>query len=98
VALQAWISADPKRRALFEQAQIVWRLTGATTRQWDLARARRQLWRARFRAAPRWLVPPPWARIAAALALVTVGTAWWRSEEHTSELQSRLVISYAVFC
>src|SRR5213075_3372353 len=22
----------------------------------------------------------------------------WRSEEHTSELQSRLVISYAVFC
>jgi len=78
VALQAWISADPRRRARFEQAQIVWRLTGATTRQWDLARARRQLWRARFRAAPRWLVPPPWAWIAAALALVTVGTAWWR--------------------
>src|SRR5213075_1606403 len=25
-------------------------------------------------------------------------TIWIRSEEHTSELQSRLVISYAVFC
>src|SRR5213075_3605990 len=26
------------------------------------------------------------------------GCRCWRSEEHTSELQSRLVISYAVFC
>src|SRR3546814_2946580 len=24
--------------------------------------------------------------------------AWWRSEEHTSELQSLMRISYAVFC
>src|SRR3546814_7450525 len=25
-------------------------------------------------------------------------TSWWRSEEHTSELQSLMRISYAVFC
>src|SRR5213075_1359233 len=28
----------------------------------------------------------------------TIAIAYGRSEEHTSELQSRLVISYAVFC
>src|SRR3546814_3931974 len=39
----------------------------------------------------------PWARqlIAAAEAL---GQAYLRSEEHTSELQSLMRISYAVFC
>src|SRR3546814_5437287 len=26
------------------------------------------------------------------------GDRWWRSEEHTSELQSLMRISYAVFC
>src|SRR3546814_5283003 len=26
------------------------------------------------------------------------GRKWWRSEEHTSELQSLMRISYAVFC
>jgi len=34
-----------------------------------------------------------WAKITAAL-----GVAFDRSEEHTSELQSRFGISYAVFC
>src|SRR3546814_3092340 len=29
---------------------------------------------------------------------VTAGAAWLRSEEHTSELQSLMRISYAVFC
>src|SRR3546814_2328587 len=27
-----------------------------------------------------------------------VENSWWRSEEHTSELQSLMRISYAVFC
>src|SRR3546814_1730432 len=41
----------------------------------------------------------PISRISAAVApLVTRSTARLRSEEHTSELQSLLRISYAVFC
>src|SRR3546814_3447014 len=32
------------------------------------------------------------------LALVTIDKIRWRSEEHTSELQSLMRISYAVFC
>src|SRR3546814_8677343 len=32
------------------------------------------------------------------LTLVATGIAWLRSEEHTSELQSLMRISYAVFC
>src|SRR3546814_3931067 len=37
--------------------------------------------------------PRPWPRVA-----VVEGTADRRSEEHTSELQSLMRISYAVFC
>src|SRR3546814_5404330 len=47
------------------------------------------------------MLVPSWS----ALALLVVGflagaffTAYWRSEEHTSELQSLMRISYAVFC
>src|SRR3546814_8091311 len=32
------------------------------------------------------------------VAIDDVGSAWARSEEHTSELQSLMRISYAVFC
>src|SRR3546814_6350657 len=32
------------------------------------------------------------------LRLVGQPTVWWRSEEHTSELQSLMRSSYAVFC
>src|SRR3546814_17255871 len=37
---------------------------------------------------------------AAVVALILAGLVlpWWRSEEHTSELQSLMRISYAVFC
>src|SRR3546814_2317391 len=54
--------------------------------------------------------PPPIATVqsadkalarAAAASTVATGTcmtAWVRSEEHTSELQSLMRISYAVFC
>src|SRR3546814_4471969 len=42
---------------------------------------------------PRWLQPPAGRRRRRAL-----GAAGVRSEEHTSELQSLMRISYAVFC
>src|SRR5213075_3406299 len=45
------------------------------------------LFRSRSSSATR-----SWARTWSSRSLI------WRSEEHTSELQSRLVISYAVFC
>src|SRR3546814_6622985 len=38
------------------------------------------------------------ALAAAALTLCDLDTPVWRSEEHTSELQSLMRISYAVFC
>src|SRR3546814_9775593 len=37
----------------------------------------------------------PWLAAAVSLAGLALG---WRSEEHTSELQSLMRISYAVFC
>src|SRR3546814_8990079 len=46
-----------------------------------------------------WRVYVPLARPTyLAYALVSVSTHWNRSEEHTSELQSLMRISYAVFC
>src|SRR3546814_2409886 len=44
--------------------------------------------------------PPglPLGRVAAALGDVRAGAVASRSEEHTSELQSLMRISYAVFC
>src|SRR3546814_5784286 len=39
---------------------------------------------------------PPWSGCAACFP--TPGSRRWRSEEHTSELQSLMRISYAVFC
>src|SRR3546814_5522064 len=39
------------------------------------------------------------ARVSSGLATqVTITSCSWRSEEHTSELQSLMRISYAVFC
>src|SRR3546814_4093898 len=56
----------------------------------------------RSRAAARGYVPPAWARVDA-LGLASARNESdtpgpWRSEEHTSELQSLMRISYAVFC
>src|SRR3546814_3877777 len=49
-----------------------------------------------------WLPPAPYRRQAAALTSATILRAAsprsFRSEEHTSELQSLMRISYAVFC
>src|SRR3546814_5551527 len=53
-------------------------------------------WFERIAASPLafwWLPEPAWF----ALPLAILG-GFWRSEEHTSELQSLMRISYAVFC
>src|SRR3546814_3056610 len=42
----------------------------------------------------RWVVFPPKVQTAGMLTRIIE----WRSEEHTSELQSPMRISYAVFC
>src|SRR3546814_6722497 len=53
----------------------------------------------------RDIEPPDWAQVvvypadeASARAVITQAEASSRSEEHTSELQSLMRISYAVFC
>src|SRR3546814_9233107 len=48
-------------------------------------------------ARARRRLPPAWA-VRAAAAPAPAHRARWRSEEHTSELQSLMRISYAVFC
>src|SRR5207244_2898816 len=54
-AIQGWIAADPRRGELLEELTAVWRLTGTTTRPWDVAAARDRLLAARH-GAP---APPP---------------------------------------
>src|SRR3546814_3387785 len=39
-----------------------------------------------------------WLGVVAACTIVALFMLWLRSEEHTSELQSLMRISYAVFC
>src|SRR3546814_7914603 len=51
----------------------------------------------------RWLSArfqhqPPICSVSLAICSMIVANAWKRSEEHTSELQSLMRISYAVFC
>src|SRR3546814_3640676 len=41
---------------------------------------------------------PPWTRTVGFSATTTISREAFRSEEHTSELQSLMRISYAVFC
>src|SRR5437879_12139840 len=50
-AIQAWIAADPARGELLDQVRAVWRLTGETSRPWDLAGARDRLLRVSGRHA-----------------------------------------------
>src|SRR2546428_2970629 len=60
-AIQAWIAADPARGELLDQLRAVWRLTGETSRPWDLAGARDRLLRVsrRHPAQPSGRVPAP---------------------------------------
>src|SRR3546814_3426340 len=56
---------------------------------------------ASFTSASTYLVPPGWSifvEIVASLTFPIIVAAERRSEEHTSELQSLMRISYAVFC
>jgi len=63
-AIQAWIAQDPRRAALLDELQAVWRLTGDTVRSWDIGEAGERLLEARdgrlarpdpFSARPRVL-------------------------------------------
>src|SRR3546814_7710808 len=65
---------------------------------------------ARNRSIRNGIVPPPWDKmnlmsgnrsvvpLQIRLPIVLVVSVAYRSEEHTSELQSLMRISYAVFC
>src|SRR3546814_2414317 len=46
--------------------------------------------------AQTWVLMPSW--MTEILCRYSCGYCWNRSEEHTSELQSLMRISYAVFC
>src|SRR3546814_1634906 len=55
-----------------------------------------------LRKRPRWLTKPPrfvvWVTSGAVVTIRSASGSPDRSEEHTSELQSLMRISYAVFC
>jgi transmembrane sensor len=59
VAIQAWIAADPTRGELLDELTAVWRLTGDTTRAWDVAAARDRMLTARRGAPPPESPPLP---------------------------------------
>src|SRR6266516_1904775 len=79
-AIQEWIAADPRRGALIDKLQALWRVTGSATRRWDVSAAWRRLREPDAPGATPWLylVPSrstfwgsPWLlRIAAALILL----------------------------
>src|SRR5437667_3638371 len=90
-AMQAWIAADPRRAAVLDELQAVWRLTGDATRRWDVAAARGRVRDARPGVAPRLHIVPdrarpagpfsasPWLlRIAAAVILSLAALLWTR--------------------
>lgn len=91
-AIQAWVAADSRRAELLDELRAVWRLTGATTRNWDVAAARERLLEARdrkpgargpFPEQPRAMsvTPPKWlwaVRIAALVVLTLTGAVLWR--------------------
>ena len=103
IAIQRWLSADPRRAELLEELRAVWRLTGDATRDWKVPEARRRLLEARnHTSGPRGLelVPgsrkyaatPSWSaawplRIAVAIGLAVAGAAFWAL--HTREAPSR---------
>src|SRR3546814_9558548 len=67
-----------------------------------IGNGRKASWAAQLVSNPQKACrPKPGGAMAKLLAIVARGgeeTLQWRSEEHTSELQSLMRISYAVFC
>src|SRR3546814_948260 len=51
----------------------------------------------KLRSAPTWISESKWPMLQT-MARSFIARMWSRSEEHTSELQSLMRISYAVFC
>src|SRR5438309_687899 len=94
-AMQAWIAADPRRAAVLDELQAVWRLTGDATRRWDVAAARGRVRDARPGVPPRLYIVPdrarpagpfsasPWLlRIAAAVILSLASALLWTRRPH----------------
>ena len=78
--IQSWVAADPRRGELLDQLRAVWRLTGGTTREWDIPESpeRSERGRPALKLVPprrRWWTAP-WATAiaAAAIAVVVVGS------------------------
>src|SRR3546814_10725154 len=91
------LSADGAWRGL---RPVGGRLMTPAARTLDQAR---RLWPARDRLLKRLLPHPLFGRslmiiVTPVLLMQAIATAYFRSEEHTSELQSLMRISYAVFC
>jgi len=93
-AIQEWIAADPRRGALLDELQALWRVTGSATRRWDVSAARRRLREPDAPGATPWLylVPSrstfwgsPWPlRIAAALILLLATALLWTQRPHVT--------------
>jgi ferric-dicitrate binding protein FerR (iron transport regulator) len=75
-AIQAWIVADPKRGELLDRLRAVWRLTGETTRDWDIAESHRRL----DRAYPSRSRPArPLRGVGAVPSLELARRPWWKA-------------------
>src|ERR1700704_2393736 len=80
VTIQAWVAADPRRGELLDQLRAVWRLTGDTTRDWDIPKSHERSERGRPSlelVSPRrrwWTAPWATAIVAAAIAVLVVGS------------------------
>src|SRR3546814_6910964 len=95
-------SCRPWRRRSRCSAAPGSRNKAAVTRMNDRARTERTMPDKKYAASIRNIAEEPWqefpAHIGGALSKALVRPETARSEEHTSELQSLMRISYAVFC
>ncbi|HEV8264720.1 MAG TPA: FecR domain-containing protein [Gemmatimonadales bacterium] len=84
-AIQAWIAADPTRGELLDQLRAVWRLTGDTSRSWDVPESLTRRSRAPRRSSlelvatrrPWWRAPWP-RQVAATIAVLLAASLLWR--------------------
>ena len=73
--IQQWIAADPRRGELLDDLRSIWRLTGDTTRRWDVVEARRRLQRVRRQTS--WWAWLGAMRLAATIAALISGAVLW---------------------